>query len=166
MEKDKRIAELEVEVRRLAERAELLEREKAELERSSRRGRRARRKTRAKGERAKSQYRADASRNIDVVLGGEAGEGLESRIGGVWLARAAAVMLMTAGVLGARVLVQTEAFSPVDKVLMAYGGSLVAILYGLTFANKRDLFAQAIFGTGLAGLYFATYAAFFIEGMI
>jgi len=50
-------------------------------------------------------------------------------------------------------------------VLIGYGASLLGVAFGLVFRKERDLFAQTILGAGLAGLYFTTYAAFFLEGV-
>jgi hypothetical protein len=104
-------------------------------------------------------------RALDKYLGGEAGETLESRIGGIWLIRLTVVLLMTAIVLGARYTVYTDILEPVSKLAILYAGSAFAIGYALLLRNPRDFFPQTILGAGLAGVYFTTFAAFFVEGM-
>ena len=167
MDREKRIEELEGEVRELTALAARLEAEQTAAGEAKRghAARKARKRAGRKLGEAKSQYSADVSRNVDKVLGGEPGEGIEWRIGGIWLSRAAVVILMTAVVLGARATLQSEILAPVHKVLIGYGVSLVGIAYGLAARKERDLFPETILGAGLAGVYFTTYAAFFMEGV-
>ena len=114
---------------------------------------------------ARQVFRQDLRRNVDKVLGGEAGDTMETRIGGIWLSRITMVLLGTVVVLGARVTIYSEVLTPLHKVGIVYGASLVGVIYGLLWWRSRDLFAQTILGAGLAGLYFATYATFFVQGM-
>ncbi len=107
----------------------------------------------------------DMHRNVDRILGGEAGDTLETRIGGIWLSRVTMVLLMTAIVLGARVTLYSEVMGPVQKLVLVYAASIGAIVYGIGWRNSPSLFPQTLLGAGLAGVYFATYAAFFVEGM-
>lgn len=97
------------------------------------------------------------------ALGGEAGESLESRIGGIWLSRVATVLALTAIVLGGAMTLREDSLTALHKVGIGYGLSVFAILYGLISRRKHDLFPQSILGSGLAALYFTTYAAFYIE---
>ena len=120
----------------------------------------------AKPSPAREVYKADLSRNVQKVLGGEAGEPLESRIGSIWLSRVAVLIVLTTLVLGARVTVRAEVLPPLYKVLIGYGVALAGMAYGAVFRREKDLFSQAILGGGLAALYFTTYAAFFLEGVI
>jgi len=112
----------------------------------------------------KEMYKADARRNMSRILGGEAGDTLETRIAGVWLSRVAAVVLMTAVILGARVTLYEDYLGPLQKAGILYGGSAVAFLYGL-WNRRGGIFPLTVLGIGLAGAYFTTYAGFFIEGM-
>ena len=114
---------------------------------------------------ARRDPRRDVRGSVDRVLGGERGDTLETRIGGIWLSRVAAVLFMTAVVLGARVTVYSEVLGPVQKLLIVYGASACAIAYGIGGWRSRSFFPQTLLGTGLAGVYFATYGAFFVAGM-
>ena len=98
-------------------------------------------------------------------LGGDPGQSLESRVGGIWLGRLGVIMLLTAAVLGARVVVQNELFSPLQRVAVYYLLSLLGILYGILARKRSILFPATILGAGLAGAYFTTYAAFFLPTM-
>jgi len=102
---------------------------------------------------------------VTKALGGEEGESLESRIGGIWLSRVASVLTLTAIVLGGVVTLREEAIAPIIKVLIGYAVAASFIGYG-TFAKKRfNFFPQTILGTGLAALYFTTYAAFYRDSV-
>lgn len=104
-------------------------------------------------------------RGVDHVLAGESPDLLEARIGAVWLSRLAAVALMTALALAARNTFQTDAIGPLQKVGIGYGLAIAFSLYGLFHRKREDFFAEAVLGCGLAGLYFTTYAVFFIDQM-
>lgn len=114
---------------------------------------------------AKQVFKNDFRRNVDKVLGGEEGDSIETRIGGIWMSRLAVVLLMTAVVLGARVTLYADVFGPLQKIGILYAGSIAAVLYGVYFWKSRDFFSQTLLGAGMAGVYFATYAAFFVEGL-
>lgn len=116
------------------------------------------------GRKFKEMYKADMRRNMGRVLGGEAGDTLETRIAGVWLSRVAAVVLMTAVILGTRVTLYEDYLGPVQKAGILYAGSAVALIYGL-WNRRGGIFPLTVLGIGLAGAYFTTYAGFFIEGM-
>jgi hypothetical protein len=107
----------------------------------------------------------DLRRALNNFLGGESGETIESRIGGIWLIRLAVVLLMTAVVLGVRYTVYSDSFDPIVKLIILYAASACAIAYGLLLRKASDFFPQTILGTGLAGVYFTTFAAFFLEGV-
>lgn len=107
----------------------------------------------------------DMRRNVDKVLGGEQGETLETRIGGIWLSRMAMVLLMTAVVLGARVTIYTDIFGAAQKLAITFAASAIALIYGIVWWRSKNIFSETILGAGLAGLYFALYGAFFVEGM-
>ena len=100
---------------------------------------------------------------VGRALGGEAGESLESRIGGIWLSRVAAVLTMTAIVLGAAMTIGDQDVLPYHKIIVGYGLALGTIWYGLISSRRQNIFAQTMLGCGLAILYFTTYAGFFIE---
>lgn len=106
----------------------------------------------------------DKPRRVREAFTGEAGHRLETDIGAIWLSRAAVVLLMTAIVLGARYTVHAD-IGPVQKLAIVYAGALLAIGFGWLRWRSPDLFAQTLLGTGLAGVYYATYAAFFVDGM-
>ena len=101
--------------------------------------------------------------SVKRALGGEQGESIESRIGGIWLSRIASLVAMTALALGGAVALNTEELLPVAKVLIGYGLATAAITYGLLRRGDQNFFAQSMLGAGLATLYFTTYAGFFIE---
>ncbi len=102
---------------------------------------------------------------MDHVLGGDSPELLEARIGAVWLSRLAVVALMTALALGARMVFDTDAIGPAQKVAIGYVLAVAFTAYGFIAGRREDFFAEALLGCGLACLYFTTYAAFFIDQM-
>lgn len=109
-------------------------------------------------------------RRMDSALRGDPSESIETRIGVVWLSRLAVVVAMTAVALAARTTFKTEAIGPWTigpwhKVIVGYAVAGAFVGYGFFFRRSTDLFAQAILGCGLAGLYFTTYAALFIKQM-
>ena len=122
-------------------------------------------------EREGSKPKAEANRpdgvrrRVDRAFRMESDETIESHIGEVWLSRLAVVVLMTAIALGARTTFTTAAIGPPEKALIGYAMAFAFTAYGLLFRKRRDLFSQAVLGCGLAGLYFTTYAIFFIEPM-
>ncbi|NIA15153.1 MAG: DUF2339 domain-containing protein [Nitrospiraceae bacterium] len=107
----------------------------------------------------------DLRRSVDMVIGGDPGETIETRIGSVWLSRIAVVLLATALVLGAQYTLSADFLRPLDKIGVLYGASLLALIYGFVWWRKQDFFSQTVLGAGLAGLYYASYAAFFVESL-
>lgn len=104
-------------------------------------------------------------RGVGRALGGESGESLESRLGAIWLSRIAVLLLMTTVALGAAVTFSNDFVGPWDKMLIGYGLAAMAILYGLLLHDRRHLFPQTMLGGGLAILYFTTYAVFNVDEM-
>jgi len=125
-------------------------------------GKRRHRRHRDKPPRPK--LRDHMRQGVQKALKGEAGDTLETRIGAIWLSRTAVVLLMTAIVLGARYTVSAD-IGPIQKLAIVYAASALALGYGWLRWGTPDLFAQTLLGTGLAGNYYATYAAFFVDGM-
>ncbi len=107
----------------------------------------------------------DVRHGVDRAIGGERGEPLETRIGGIWLGRAAALVMMTTIGLGAATSFGADMMGPSRKVALVYACAIAALAYGLFPRKQRDPFAMTVLGAGFAGLYFATYAAFFVAGM-
>lgn len=107
--------------------------------------------------------RGDLRGGIDRFLGGEAGETIESRVGGIWLIRLAVVLVMTAAVLGVRLTIHAEVLGPAQKLAILYSCATAAVAYGLMQWRSKSFFPQTLLGAGLAGLYFATFAAFFVD---
>ncbi len=102
---------------------------------------------------------------LDRALRVNPNETIEVHIGSVWLSRLAIVVFMTAVALAARTTFWSENIGPPEKIMIGYVMALAFIGYGCLSRKGRDLFGQIILGGGLAGLYFTTYAAFFIEQM-
>lgn len=107
----------------------------------------------------------DVRRTVDQVLLAEEDEAIETHVGAVWVSRLAAIVIMMALALAARTTFANQEIEEIGKVFIGYGLAVFFIGYGLFFERKRDLFAQAILGCGLAVLYFTTYAIFFIPEM-
>ena len=96
---------------------------------------------------------------IDHAIGGGLDDTLETHIGAVWLGRLAIVAILTAFALGARATLLYPGLSPAEKVGIGYGASLCLACCGLIFRRNYALYAHALVGCGLAGLYFTTFAA-------
>ena len=163
-ESNKRIHELEAQVERLTGMVSRLLEEREEHEKAQ-----DPRKTSESGE-EKKKLRAEPQplvrqmrERVDHALGGDALEPLESRIGAIWLSRLAAVAIMTTLALAARTTLFSDIIGPNQKVLIGYGIAAAFALYGIVSGRRGDFFAEALLGCGLAGVYFVTYAAFFIE---
>lgn len=107
----------------------------------------------------------DVRRKLDKALQKDSDETFEAHIGSVWLSRLAIVVFMTAVALAARTTFWSERIGPPEKVMIGYAVALAFIGYGCLSRKGRDVFGQIILGGGLAGLYFTTYAAFFISQM-
>ncbi len=91
------------------------------------------------------------------------GKNLEKKIGVEWATRISAVLVMTTFVLISRATFFSEIFNPVSKVLFIYGFSLLFLFVGL-LSKKRSILTDSIVSCGLAGIPYATYALFFLEG--
>ncbi len=101
-------------------------------------------------------------KGVGRALGGEEGESLETRVGGIWLSRVAAVLATTALVLGGAATVRHQEFEAANKIAVGYALGLIALGYGLWKRAHSGLVTRALLGSGLAILYFTTYAGFFI----
>lgn len=102
---------------------------------------------------------------IGQALGGEEGESLESRIGGIWLTRIAAVLMMTVVALGFALTIRDAGLGAWQKIGAGYGVAVAGIAYGLFSRARQDVLAQTALGCGLAVFYFTTYATGFITDM-
>jgi hypothetical protein len=100
---------------------------------------------------------------VGRAIGGVEGESFESRVGGIWLGRIVAVLFMTLFVLGALITVQDERLGAAWKIGVGYAIAAGTIAYGISKRRDESLFPQTVLGSGLAALYFTTYAAFFLE---
>ena len=103
----------------------------------------------------------DVRTRINKAIGNNGPDTLETRIGAVWLSRLAAVVTMTFLALAANWTIDAEILPPIQKIACGYTLALVFIGYYAFFA--KDLYAQAILGCGLATLYYTTYATFYID---
>jgi membrane protein implicated in regulation of membrane protease activity/uncharacterized membrane protein len=172
MDSEQRIQDLEQQVRELTrvvrDLSESVERQGAETNERDAEARiapRASGKARRAKQRPPRPKRGNLKANVAKYLGGEAGDSLETRVGGIWLVRVAVVMTMTAAILGARLTIYSETMTPAMKLAVLYAVSAAAIFYGLFLRDNRNFFPQTVLGSGLAGVYFTTYSAFFMEGM-
>lgn len=66
---------------------------------------------------------------------------------------------------GGATTLNEQALAPWHKMAVGYGVSIAAIAYGLLRRENRNLFAQTMLGSGMAALYFTTYAGFFIDSV-
>ncbi|MCF6284085.1 MAG: DUF2339 domain-containing protein [Candidatus Hydrogenedentes bacterium] len=107
----------------------------------------------------------DVRHAVDQVILADVDEAIETHVGAVWVSRLAAVVIMMALALAARTTFANQEIEELGKAFIGYGLAVTFIGYGLFFELRRDLFAQAILGCGLAVLYFTTYAIFFIPEM-
>ena len=112
-----------------------------------------------------SVWGIDIQKNVDWALHGEEGETIEEHIGGVWLNRIAVVLIMTAIVIGAGITASSEELLPSVKLGLGYTLSLIALVYGLIPTKNRNIFQETSLGAGLAGIYFNSYALFFVPKM-
>ncbi len=149
MDKQTRIAELEQQVKRLQDEVARL-RSGAAPEPSSEEG-------------GLAHWVDDMRAGVGRALSGDSG--LETRVGGVWLGRAAVLLMMTTIALGAVTGAQQGALAPGYRALIGYALCVAAIVYGLLGRNREDRFAMTLLGAGLAGTYYVTYALFFVEAM-
>lgn len=107
----------------------------------------------------------DVRDKIDRALRVENIERFETRIGTVWLSRAAVVFVMTAVALLTQATFAAEQISTAGKAGVLFGTSALFIAYGYLFRRSQELFAEAILGCGLAVLYYSTYAVFYLDQM-
>ncbi len=156
----RRIDELESQVRELSGLVEILLSKPENKQAAEDAGRRGRKRRAA---RPKAPLMGTVREAVGHALGGVEGESLESRIGGIWLGRVVAVVFMTAFVLGALLTLQDDRLGAWWKVGIGYAISVAAIAYGLYRRKDASLFPQTFLGSGLAAVYFTTYAAFFID---
>jgi hypothetical protein len=99
---------------------------------------------------------------VERALGGQAGESLESRIGGIWLSRIGVVLLMATIAFFAAYTFDAAELTPLHKILVFYAMAAVGIVGGI-LGRRHNVFADAILGSGLAILYFTTFAGFYLE---
>lgn len=154
MDVEKRIAELEQQVRSMSD----------ELRRLRADAPAGRGKSGAGGAHEGALVR-DVRDKIDRALRGESLDQIEARIGGVWISRLAVVCIMTALALLAQATFVSEQFPVAWKAAFLYGVSVGFVGYGLLFRRSQEFFAEAMLGCGLAVLYYATYAVFFLDQM-
>lgn len=107
---------------------------------------------------AHTDFSAGVRGSMEKLLGVEEGESLESRIGSVWLPRGAVLLFMTLLVLGIR----DDSIDALYKIVTGYSVAVCFIGYGVLRWKKPSIFAHALMGTGLATLYFTTYALFYL----
>lgn len=101
---------------------------------------------------------------IDRALSAQNIEQIEARIGTVWIGRLAVVFVMTAVALLTQATFAAEVSSGA-KAGVLFATSAAFIGYGLFFRKSQEFFSDAILGCGLAVLYYATYAVFYIDQM-
>lgn len=99
---------------------------------------------------------------VERALHAEDGETWETRIGSIWLSRIAAVLLMATIAFFAAYTFDADEFQPLHKVLIFYAMAAVAIGIGIV-AGRKNVLAEAILGCGLAILYFTTFAGFHLQ---
>lgn len=106
---------------------------------------------------------AHVRERVERAIGAEGEGAIEAHVGAVWLSRLAVLLVMTFLVLGARFTVGVESLGAVEKLLAGYGVAALFCAYAFWQRKRRDPFTQAMLGCGLAALYFASYALFFVE---
>jgi hypothetical protein len=151
MDVEKRIEELEAQVRLLSD-----ELRRARHEEAPGRGKGA----------APNQEGAlvrEVRGKIDRALSAENIDQIESRIGTVWFSRLTSVLIMTALALGTQATFAAEQLTPMWKALVLFGVAIGLSGYGLLFRRTQEAFAEVMLGCGLAVLYYATYAVFYVE---
>ncbi len=89
-------------------------------------------------------------------------EELEQKIGAIWASRIGALLVMTAVVLGARTTFYSTDISRWGKILLGYIFSIILIVAG-EIPRKKNIFTEVLLSCGLAGIYFTTYAGLFLE---
>lgn len=101
---------------------------------------------------------------IDNVLTGGAGDSMETHVGAVWLSRLAILAILTAFALAGRATLISPELGPAEKVAIGYLASVALAMLGFCIRKSYDVYADTLLGCGLAGLYFTTYAACFLDG--
>lgn len=89
-------------------------------------------------------------------------EELEQKIGAVWASRVGAILVMTAVVLGARTTFYSAGIGIWEKIIIGYIFSFI-LISGERLIRQKNIFSEVILSCGLTGIYFTTYAGFFIE---
>ncbi|HOK09327.1 MAG TPA: DUF2339 domain-containing protein [Candidatus Hydrogenedens sp.] len=87
---------------------------------------------------------------------------LEQKIGSIWASRIGAILVITAVVLGARTTFYTSGINEWEKIGIGYCFSVILILWE-RISRKKNIFTDVILSSGLTGIYFTTYAALFIN---
>lgn len=153
-ERDKRIEELEQQVRDLNATVQTLI--------ADRHGRRERHHRVEHLAHSASEAGHRVVERVEKVLHADDGETWETRIGSVWLSRIAVVLLMATIAFFAAYTFDSDALQPLHKLFIFYGMASAGILIGIV-GGRRNVFAEAILGCGLAILYFTTFAGFHLE---
>ncbi len=89
-------------------------------------------------------------------------EELEQKIGAIWASRIGAILVMTAVVLGARATLYSTGIGIWEKIVIGYIFSFL-LISGERLTRQKNIFSEVILSCGLTGIYFTTYAGFFIE---
>ncbi len=95
---------------------------------------------------------------VDRVLRGETEAGIEAHIGAVWLSRTALVLLVGFLALGTRALVLTEALEAWQKLAVIHGVGGGLLVAGIYLWRHHDVFAEGFLGTGLGLLYIGVFS--------
>ncbi|MCX8065254.1 MAG: DUF2339 domain-containing protein [Candidatus Hydrogenedentes bacterium] len=90
------------------------------------------------------------------------GKNLERKIGLEWATEISAVLVMSTFVLTSRATFFSEIFSPIGKIMIIYGISVIFILLEL-ITKRKSILTDTIISCGLAGIPYATYALFFLS---
>ncbi len=98
---------------------------------------------------------------VEKILGVQKGETIETRIGSTWLPRVAVLLFMTVLILGMR----DDSVQPFYKVLIGYGIGILLGGYGIYRRQMQGLFPKAMQGVGLATIFYASYAVFYVPEM-
>lgn len=163
---DKRIQELEEQIKQLTQQLEFLIREKeinnytetpkVILEQSPEIV------THPLREKANFTYDKPLFNKFKSAIKIKSKEELEQKIGSVWASRVGAILVMTAVVLGARTTFYSTGIDIWEKIIIGYTFSLLLIL-GERLTHSKNIFSEVILSCGLTGIYFTTYAGLFIE---
>jgi len=149
MEPERRIAELEAQVRELSGMVQRLLEERD-----------------GGGSRPHDHHLLhDLGVRVDRAIRGHRDPNVEAHIGAVWLSRTAIVLLLGILAVGARTLVLAEALEPWQKlsVLCAVGAGLFAA--GVYLWRHHDVFAEGFLGAGLGLLYLSGFSLLIPESL-